>query len=164
MLRFLIFVTSGVLVGGLFYGFAAAMLAQAINHWIPFGLDHFIGTPALDMFLSACIASTAVLSLVASVRTGRRMHFGAMDGRPALLGNLGHGRHAARGYARRAVAALLVAASALVTALGSAMVRTRVLEGGDFPALVVYACLVCTLGLVAAIELNDLWRTARLHG
>ena len=164
MLRFILFVVGGIVGASLLWSLLPVGTAFAINWLLPFGFERFANTSALRHFQLTCIVAIAPIAVLSVIRTARRMHFNATDGRPALLGNAGSGANAARAYARRAKLALFVAAAAILSALASAAFTARNPSQATFPAFTAYSCLVFVFCLVAAIEFNDLRRTANLGG
>ncbi|MDP1983137.1 MAG: hypothetical protein Q8K23_11365 [Sulfuritalea sp.] len=132
-----------------------------VNWLVPFGMERFLNTDVLRQFLLVCVASIAPISVLSTIRVARRMHFQATDGRPTLLGYAGVGEHAAVVYSFRTKASAFVSAVALVVAFVGAVLLGPAQT--EFPAVVAYASLLFAVGLLSAIEFNDLRRTA-IHG
>jgi hypothetical protein len=162
MANFLGFVIGSCVLGTGFWSMLPLIVAWSLNNVWPYGLEVLRDTPAYQAFFWVCVLTITPVAILASIRIGRRMHFEATDGRPALLGYAGTGAGAALVYQRRAVVALGIA---VVSALGAALLAWSIAGGNlwDFPRMaVLYACFVCALNIVAAIEFNDLRRTAKL--
>ena len=164
LLRFVLFVAGGTLGAGILWSVAPIAVAYGINWLIPFHFEHFLGTVELQRFVLASAIPLLPIAMLSIIRTGRRMHLDATDGRPALLGFAGTGYDASKIYGRRARTALLISGVGLVAAIASAKFLAQDARVGTFPIATAAACLLFVVASVAAIEFNDLRRTALLGG
>jgi hypothetical protein len=161
MVRFVLFVLGGSIAAGILWSMAPIAVAYGINWLVPFGFERYLGTPTLQHYLFASAAVVFPLATLSVVRTGRRMHFGDMDGRPALLGCAGSDPRAAQIYGTRMRSALVVSVLALLVAISSAKFFV---PSPAFPVTIACACLLFVVAGICAIEFNDLRRTANLGG
>lgn len=162
MLRFLLFVAGGSLMTGMLWSLAPVAVAYGLNWLVPYNFEKFLGTTQLQHFVLASSVLILPISVLSVVRTGRRMHFNATDGRPALLGSAGSGSAAARIYSRRVRIALVVSGLGLIFAITSAKFLSSIAAAVQFPVITTSSCLLVVVGLLSAIEFNDLRRTANL--
>ena len=149
---------------GILWSLAPVAVAYGINWFVPYRFEQFLGTVELKQFLLSSAVLVLPIAILSVVRTGRRMHFGATDGRPTLLGTVGTGYAAAKAYGRRSRMALVVSGVALLAAIASAKFLAQSAPVGTFPIATASACLLFVVAGVAAIEFNDLRRTANLGG
>ena len=159
MPRFLIYVLFGSVGAGLFYAVIPIGIAMGINAVIPFGLDSLTGTTAIRTFAFVCVASILPVSTIAVTRSARRALFGRVDARPALLGHAGSGLQAAHTYKQRAVGGLTIGLLSLLAAFGLALFLSTGMVTPRAALVVPYLSLGSVLGVLIAIESNDLRRT-----
>jgi hypothetical protein len=160
--RFLVHVLFGSLGAGIFYAVMPMGIAMAINAAIPYGLDSLTGTTAIKAFVGISVATILPMSAIAVVRSGRRAFYGRTDARPALFGHAGSGLRAARTYRQRAIAALALGLVSLLVAFALAVLLSCGAIAPSATLAVLYFSLGSVLGVLAAIESNDLRRTVNL--